>query len=250
MNERRLTSFATYPYIEESLTALEFAYQIRDFNVLRGKLEDWFPRPGPGMRKRAVREIIRRFIRYEDNRVFDTPLLAFVNVDFSKQAKKEALYYHFVEVHPIVTATLKELRTTETTTITNDDAKIAIFKLLGKEIDSKNVNAVLATFVEFGLMEKVNTRHKRFVPQKLEPPSFLYVLYQHFLAEGSIAPKNSDIQKFFYDTYNMSEETCEQLITANSGVFYVIERKAHLNQILLQFNAIEDFMAKLLEYRW
>ncbi len=250
MNERRLTSFATYPYIEESLTALEFAYQIRDFDVLRGKLEEWFPRPGPGMRKRAVREIIRRFIRHENNRVLDTPLLAFVNADFSKQAKKEALYYHFVEVHPIVTATLKELQTTEIATITSDDAKIAIFKLLGKEIDSKSVNAVLATFVEFGLMERINTRQKRFVPQKLELPSFLYVLYQHFLTEGSIAPKNSDIKSFFYDTYNMPEETCEQLITANSGVFYVIERKAHLNQSLLQFNAIEDFMAKLLEYRW
>lgn len=250
MNEQRLTSFATYPYIEESLTALEFAYQIRDFDVLRGKLEEWFPRPGPVMRKRTVGEIIRRFIRHENKQVLDTPLLAFVNADFSKQAKKEALYYHFVQVHPLVTATLKDLRTAETATITTDDAKTTIFKLLGKEIDSKSVNAVLATFVEFGLMERVNTRQKRFVPQKLEPPSFLYVLYRHFLAEGSIAPKNSDIQIFFYDTYNMPEETCEQLITANSGVFYVIERKAHLDQILLQFNTVEDFMAKLLEYRW
>jgi len=249
MNEQRLTSFATYPYIEESLTALEFAYQIRDFDVLRGKLEEWFPRPGPGMRKRAVGEIIRRFIRHENNQVLDTPLLAFVNADFSKQAKKEALYYHFVQVHPIVTATLKELRTAENATISNDDAKKTIFKLLGKEVGSKVINTVLATFVEFGLMERVNTRQKRFVPQKLEPPSFLYVLYQHFLAEGSIAPKNSDIQIFFYDTYNMPEETCEQLITANSGVFYVIERKAHLDQILLKFNAIEDFTAKLLECR-
>jgi len=96
MSEQILTSFATYPYIEESLTALEFAYQIRDFDVLRGKLEEWFPRPGPGMRKRVVREIIRRFIRHENNQVLDTPLLAFVNADLSKQAKKEVLYYHFV----------------------------------------------------------------------------------------------------------------------------------------------------------
>jgi hypothetical protein len=250
MNEQRLTSFATYPYVEESLTALEFASKIRDFDALREKLETWFPRPGPGMRKRAVGEIIRRFIRYENNRVLDTLLLAFVNATFSKQAKKEALYYHFVQVHPIITAALRELRTTETATITTDDAKKAIFKLLGKEIDHKNVNTVLATFIEFGLMEKVNIRQKRFVPQKLEPPSFLYALYHRFLTEGSIAPKNSDIQNFFSDTYNMPKETCEQLITANSGVFYVIERKAHLDQILLKFNSIDDFMAKFLECRW
>lgn len=250
MSEQRLTSFATYPYVEESLTALEFASKIRDFHLLRGKLEVWFPRPGPGMRKRAVGEIIRRFIHHENNQVLDTPLLAFVNATFSKQAKKEALYYHFVQVHPIVTATLKDLRTTETATITNDDAKMTIFKLLGKEVENKVVGAVLATFVEFGLMEKVNIRQKRFVPQKLEPPSFLYALYHHFLTEGSIAPKNSDIQNFFYDTHNMPKETCEQLITANSGVFYVIERKAHLDQILLKFNSIDDFMAKLLECRW
>ena len=247
MSEQRLTSFGTYPYVEESLTALEFAYQIRDFDILGRKLEGWFPRPGPGMRKRAVREIIRRFIQHENNQVLDTPLLTFVNSDFSKKAKKEAMYYHFIQVHPLVTATLKELRTTETAIITSDDAKPIIFKLLGKEVANKVINAVLATFIDFGLMERVNTRQKRFVPQKLEPPSFLYVLYQHFLAKGSIAPKNSDIQNFFYDTCNMPEETCEQLITANSGVFYVIERKAHLNQILLQFNAIEDFMVKLLE---
>lgn len=250
MSEQRLTTFTIYPHIEESLTALEFAYQIRDFNVLRTKLEEWFPRPGPEMRKRTVREIIRRFIRHENNQVLHTPLLAFVNANFSKKAKREVLYYHFVQVHPLVTATLNKLRTTETATITNDDAKTTIFKLLGKEVGTKASTSVLATFVEFGLMERVNTRQKRFVPQRLDSPSFLYVLYQHFLTEGSIAPKNSDIQNFFYDTYNMPEETCEQLITANSGVFYVIERKAHLDQILLQFNTVEDFMAKLLEYRW
>lgn len=249
---KKLTFFGTGPFLEESIKAIEQAYLLSDINLVREKLINEILRhPGPGMRKRTTGEIIRRFIPYDKNtgRVKLTPIIVFVASKFSKEAKIDVLYYRFVQVHPIVKVAFNRLRDSGKVQFVKSDLVNIVSSLVGKPVEkeSKNLTNILRSLRTFGLISKDKGNLFQIKERHLIGEAFTFLIYEYFLSNNVVAPKTIEVRKFFNEFYNQSEEKTTQMLLSDSNGFWVVERAAHLDQILFAYSNMDEFMKKLLE---
>jgi len=249
----KLTFFGTGPFLEESIEAIEQAYLLGDIKLVRGKLiNDILKHPGPGMRKRTAGEIIRRFIPYGKNtgRVKLTPIIVFVASKFSKEAKIDILYYRFVQVHPIVKVTFDNLKTRfDKVEFKRGEVRNIVANLTGKPVgeNSPNFKNILRCLRDFNLIIRVKSGVYLINEKKIAKCPFIFLLYHHFLSNGTVAPKTLEVRNFFNDFYNQSEEETTQMLLSYGDGFWVVERTAHLDQILLAYSNMDEFMKKFLQ---
>lgn len=253
MRKRRLTLFVINTYVEESLATLKLAATTPEIGWLREKLQqEILKTPGPVMRIRTASEILRRYIVYDrtSRMVQKTPLATFVSSNIRRKSKIDGLYYRFSQVHPIVPVVFRTLRAENVDEFSFNILSKILSVILSREINrgSTALHSIVYALRDFGLVEKIKPGQFRIVEKILAPESFVFLLYTHFLSYNMVVPKTSEIKRFFKDLYNQKENETERLLFSVPDGFWNLERHAHLDQVLLVYNHMDDFMKKFLEF--
>lgn len=243
----------TYPYVDESLAAMEFAYRDGDIRHVKAALaNEIFKHASESTRKRAMAMIVQRFLPFDKNtfQVTRTPWLEFVNRPFSRDAKVKVLWYIYARGNSLYPSVLQELSKDGLENTSRAQLGEVTSKVVGRTVQGKAVDVIAVSLRDFGMFkfEKKDGKFvQRLVPNMLPFPAFAFVLYQHFLDQGTIVPKMNEVKEFFRNWYNQPDAETERLVRTALHGFWVLERMAHLDQLALLLKSMDDVLKRLAE---
>jgi hypothetical protein len=244
----------TGPFVDESLAAMEIAHRDGDIRHVKETLASQVLKlASTETRTRAATAIVQRFLLYDKKTfaVMPTPWLAFSNAPFSREAKIKVLWYTYARGNLLYQSVLKQLGDGKRETFLNSELAEIATKLCGREAKGKAVDVIAASLRDFGFLRSERKEGKvvyRLIPNVLPFPAFAFVLYQHFLDQGTIVPKMSEVKEFFRNWYNQPEEETERLARTAPQGFWVIERMAHLDQLALVCASMDEVLKRLAEH--
>ena len=242
-----------YPYLDETLVAMELAYRDGDIRRVKEALvSDILKHASIETRSRAANVVVQRFLPFDSQtfQIVRTPWLEFVNQPFSRDSKIKALWYIYARGNPLFHLVVEELHKERQETFSRAELGIVASKVLGREVKGTALD-VLAVFLrDAGLIRFEKSKGKainRLIPNTLPFSAFSFVLYHHFLDQGTIVPKITEVKDFFCNWYNQPEEETERLVRNAPQGLWVIERMAHLDQLALVCNSMDEVLKRLTE---
>lgn len=249
MRKKELGIFGIDTHIGETLATLKLAATTPDIRWLREKLRDEILKtPGPVMQKRTTTEIIRRYVTCDrmSGKVQKTPLVAFASLSIKRNSKVDVLYYQFCKVHPLVPLVFRKLRAEGMKAFNFNELCGLVSVTLCRKLDRNSTGLYTIAYAlrDFGLVKKVKPGYFQIVEKILTSEAFIFILYIHFLSHNVIVPKTQEVKSFFKDLYNQNENETEKLLLSAPDGFLSVERNAHLDQALLVYNNMDDFMRK------
>lgn len=240
--------------IPQSLEALRLALKVKDINTLKQSLENNVLKyPGPGMRREIAKKIVSRYIEYDKKSGYikKTPLILFINAGLPLSVNIPVLYYFYSLKSPIFPLVFTKLLDSNSIAFKRKEIARLASEIIKNEVKGTRLIALVSVLVDFGLLERKRDRGKMTYiirQNKLPKEAFLFIVYKHFLSNGSVVPKTLDIKKLFKELYNQQEEETEKLLMDLSQEgWWTIERIAHLDQVALTYNSMDRFMEAFLK---